>query len=60
ALAFDPAHVDLPIAQHPSQFRLHIEATAALEREAVRRGGTGRQTGLAIALLEAFEQLGVA
>lgn len=45
------------IDQHPPLYRLHREATAALEQEARRRGLPAAQTGLSRGLLAALEAL---
>jgi hypothetical protein len=51
ALAFDPNGAGAAIPQNPSQYRVYVEATAALEQAARARGASDRQTGLAAALL---------
>lgn len=51
SLVFDPNGTVAAIAQSPSQFRVYIEATGALEQAASSRGLPAQQTGLAKALL---------
>lgn len=51
SLVFDPSGAVSSIAQNPSQFRVYVEATAALENAARARGAPAQQLGLAAALL---------
>jgi Fe-S-cluster containining protein len=51
SLVFDPDGAVSTIPQNPSQFRVYIEATSALEQTARSRGLPPHQTGLAAALL---------
>lgn len=43
---------EISIGQDPGHFRLHVEATKALEHTAVKRGLDGRQKGFVHALLD--------
>ncbi len=54
SLVFDPNGPVSTIPQNPSQFRVYIEATGALEQAALSRGLPPRQRGLAAALLAAL------
>jgi Fe-S-cluster containining protein len=56
ALVFNPEGPVSAIPQNPSQFRVYIEATAALERAAHARGLPAQQTGLAAALLSVLPE----
>ena len=51
SLAFDPDGPVSTIPQAPSQFRVYIEATSALEQAALSQGLPAQQIGLAAALL---------
>lgn len=51
SLVFDPNSAVHSIPQNPSQFRVYVEATAALQRAAISRGLPAQQAGLAAALL---------
>lgn len=51
SLVFDPHSTVTAIPQNPSQFRVYVEATKALEQAALARGRPAEQTGLAAALL---------
>jgi hypothetical protein len=51
SLVFDPDGPVSTIPQAPSQFRVYIEATRALEQAALSQGLPPQQTGLAAALL---------
>lgn len=53
-LAFDPNGPASAISQNPSQFRVYVEATAALEQAALAHGQAPRQMGLARGLLQAL------
>lgn len=50
-IVFDPAFVTAGVQQNPALFRIHMEATGALEETARRRGLPFAQMGLAHALL---------
>ncbi|MDE1996631.1 MAG: YkgJ family cysteine cluster protein, partial [Rhizobiaceae bacterium] len=52
SLVFDPDGPVSSVPQNPSQFRVYVEATGALEQEARARGLPAQQKGLAAALLE--------
>ncbi|MEO9337144.1 YkgJ family cysteine cluster protein [Mesorhizobium sp. SB112] len=54
SMAFDPEGGVSAIPQNPSQFRVYVEATTALEHSALARGLPSRQTGLAAAVLAAL------
>jgi Fe-S-cluster containining protein len=51
SLAFDPNSTVSAIPQNPSQFRVYVEATGALEQAALSQRSSMHQTGLAAALL---------
>jgi uncharacterized protein len=51
SLAFDPDGAVTAIPQNPSQFRVYVEASDALQKAALARGRPAHQTGLAAALL---------
>jgi Fe-S-cluster containining protein len=51
SLVFDPDGAVSAIPQNPSQFRVYIEASGALEQAALYRGLPSHQTGLAAGLL---------
>jgi uncharacterized protein len=56
SLVFDPDGAVSTIPQSPSQFRVYVEATGALEQAALSRGQAPHQTGLAAALLKVLPQ----
>ncbi|GEM_PF-713988 len=56
SLVFEPDRAVSTIAQNPSQFRVYIEATGALEQAARSRGLAPHQTGLSAALLTVLPQ----
>ncbi len=56
ALVFDPNHASSTISQNPSQFRVYVDATSALEQAAISRGLPPDQKGLATALLAVLPQ----
>ena len=58
SLAFRPDGEVSSISQNPSQFQVYAEATWALERAALARGASSRQTGLAAGLLAALSEAG--
>lgn len=51
SMVFNPDGQIASIAQNPSQFRIYVELTAALERAARARGLPAQRTGLAAGLL---------
>jgi Fe-S-cluster containining protein len=51
SLAFDPEGPVASIPQNPSQFRVYVEATDALEQAARARGARPQQVGLAAGIL---------
>jgi len=53
-IAFDPAFATAGVVQNAALYRIHMEATSALQETARRRGLPADQKGLARALLDAF------
>jgi Fe-S-cluster containining protein len=51
SMVFDTESAVGSIPQNPSQFRVYVEATAALEQAAAARGQSSQQVGLAAGLL---------
>ena len=54
-VAFDPAFATAGVKQNPALYRIHMEATSALQETARRRGLPADQKGLARALLDALK-----
>jgi hypothetical protein len=54
---FDPAFATAGVDQNPALYRIHKEATVALQETARRHGLPADQKGLARALLDAFIEL---
>lgn len=52
SMVFDPDGPVTTITQNPAQFRVYVEATAALENAARLRGLSAQQKGLSAALLD--------
>ncbi|ANV99621.1 YkgJ family cysteine cluster protein [Bradyrhizobium icense] len=56
-IVFDPAFAAAGVDQNPALYRIHKEATVALQETARRRGLPAEQKGLARALLDVFMEL---
>lgn len=55
-IVFDPAYATASVEQNQALYRIHVEATLALQVAAHRRGLPAEQKGLACALLEILSE----